>query len=146
MIHPSNTTNHHRGFLPIHRSRGTTTSTTLYPLHQTREILRQLRPGSTAAPTNLVDACLLDVVVLRSTQGSQQRSNSNNNAAAATATTASTSTAASSNNNYSLVQILDEVLNILQDDSDCLDEPEEPRSCSPHRSNNNGNSNSPPSP
>ena len=109
--------------LPIRRSRGTASST-LYPLHQTRALLRHLRPGSTAAPITLVDACLLNA---RNSPEDTLHPYSNNDRRTAT-----------SNNNYNLVEILDQALNILQDDH-LLCETEEPSACFPHRNNNNNN-------
>ena len=113
--------------LPIQRSRNATASSTLYPLHQARALLRQLRPGSTSAPTNLVDAFRVDTF----------RSDP-------TVTNSYTSAAVAFNRrNHNLVQILDEALSVLQDERQCSIDLEEPFNCTPPRnddSNNNNNS------
>ena len=134
MNQDSSNANSKSGVLPIQRSRSATTSSTLYPLHQARVLLRELRPGSTAAPSNLVDAFRLDTLPSNPTITYNY----------------AFSAGSSNRNTYNLVQILDEALSVLQDDSQCSIGLEEPCNCNcncnPPRNecrSNNNNKNSP---
>ena len=129
MIHQSsNHSNKSGGVLPIRRTPGATASSTLYPLHQTRSLALQLRPGSTSAPNNLSDACRLSDLLSGS---------SNHYLRGAP-------TATASNGSFDLVSILDDALSISQD-TDSVTEPEEPCDSSPYSHNicNNNNNNRP---